>query len=311
MVVFTALNLFITAFRLAGNVSRLVWTPERLAMMGDVERILREGGRPGYAEFVRKDMRNQRWIQEQAYNTPMEALSAIAGAAVAVRGFQLGLPLTERLGRMIGTRTLVRRWDELGQSVHRLLTGNFDVQGDVDLVTRGQGLSYDGWTLAEDVWGIAHGVPLSPQRAVTLGQRMIGLATGILEWAGLVQERLPDQPEPPRPHVIGDPSRRGLQNYMSFVRGVVAPSEPPPTVRGLPSRTYDPTIAEEHAYLRRLQEAQARPPTTYTPPSVHTWISGVSGRRQPARRMDRRLRMGRRMAGVPPWWITEELKKRA
>ncbi len=276
-----------TSIRLAGNVSRWYWTPERMAEIEKVEAILRKEGKGGLAEFIRKDMRNQRWIQGQAYNSAIEMASAIAGSVVGLRGLQLGVPLVTRIARVVGTRTLIRRWDLFGQSIWRLFTvPEEEIAAEIDdnlgLVAEGQGLVFEGMGIATDAWAMAHGSPISLLRIQSMGARVLGLADGIMDfWSkveGAVEPLLPEK-EPPR-QARPFNWREQLDIYGAHFMEFTDPSLPP------------------------VVTAEPRPPPPVVPPPIDAIDTG-----RPAERLDKALRMRWRIQVPELLEILREIKK--
>lgn len=236
MVVFSVILAGWTGIRLAGNISRWVWTEDKFVMMTQVEEILRREGKLGMAEFVRKDLRNQRWIQEIAFDDPVDALSAIVGSAVGLRGLQLGLPLGTRITQVLAARQLIRRWDQLGLTVFKLLTAPEDLLTDhvndsLGLVTEGQGLVFEGAGLARDLWAMSHGDPISYLGIQSTGARIVAFAEGLISFfhrvEGKVEEVLPKKRKPAGPPRPLDWKQQLLLYDIHFTE-FTEPSLPPP-----------------------------------------------------------------------------------
>ncbi len=238
MVLFTLAFATWTAIRLTGNISAWVYGPRVLkGVDAEVARLQAEG--KGLQARLWSDVVTMlRWQQEQAYGAPVEAAADIAASVVGVRGLQLGLPLATRIGRTFATRVAIRRWEDMVQVVTWLFTGQWQeaaeetVKGSVDLTLKGAGLVREGQLIFDDVWNVAHGQPIGLLGLKTLGIRVLNLIDGILDFIDGVKEILPETPDPEAPRIVGDPSRRALQNFMQqdFEAATTPPPPPPPGV---------------------------------------------------------------------------------
>ncbi len=254
MAVFTLLFSLLVGIRVAGNISKLVYTPELIKAI-DAAAFELNKTRPGYANFLWSSMGQQRWIQEQAYRDPVNAASDILGAAVGIRGLQLGLPLGVRIARVLGTRTLIRRWDDFARLVYDLFTGRQEevvreiVGESLSLAQEAESIALQGYNLAEDIYGIASGSPINIPKVVTLGPRFLKLFNDMFSFYTKVRDRLPEKEKERAERPVG--WRDLLQTYGILYQEFTEPSPPAVPPPPPPGSVSDDTDFINQQWLRQ------------------------------------------------------------